>query len=117
MELPYCPQNRLVAKRFLSKLYQFTDQRIQVTIKWITEKIKSLFSLKEKNPYPACQIYNGTCVCDKTYIGETIRNVNIRWNEHEDICNESEHAKHLRENQNHTFNGKTLLQAPKSYQL
>ena len=38
----------------------------QVTIKWITKKVKILFSLKDKNPYPAH-------VCDETYIGETIR--------------------------------------------
>ena len=48
-----CPQNELVAKRFLSKFYQFTNQKFQLTIKWISKKVKSLFSLKDKNPYPA----------------------------------------------------------------
>ena len=98
VEFPYCPQNELVAKRFLPKFHQFINQKFQVTIKWTTKKIKSLFSLKNKNPYPACQIYKGTCVCDETYIGETIWNVDIRWNEHDDIRKESEPAKHLREN-------------------
>ena len=72
--------------------------------------------MKDKNPYPACQIYKGTCVCDETYIGETIRNVDIRWNEHEDIRKKSEPAKHLRENLNLRSKWETLLQAPKSYQ-
>ena len=86
-----------------------------MTIKWITKKVKSLFSLKDKNSYPACQIYKGTCVCDETYIGDTIRNVNIRWNEREDMSKESEHAKYLRENLNHKFKWETLLQTPKNY--
>ena len=49
------------------------------------------------------------------HIGETIRNVNIRWNEHEGIRKKSEPAKHLRENLNHKFKRETLLEAPKSY--
>ena len=116
MEFPYCPQNKLTAKRFLSKFHQFTNQKFQVTIKWISKKVKSLFSLKDKNPYTACQIYKGTCVCDETYIGDTIRNVDIRRNEDVDIRKESESAKHLRENLNHKFKWETFLQAPKNYQ-
>ena len=115
VEFPYCPQNKPVAKPFLSKFHQFTNQKFENTIKWITKKVKSLFSLKDKNPYPACQVYKGTCVCDETYIGETILNVNIRWNEHEDIRKESEPAKYLRENLNQKFKWKTFLQAPKNY--
>ena len=42
VEFPYCPQNELVAKRFLSKFHQFTNQKFQVTIKWITKKVKKL---------------------------------------------------------------------------
>ena len=104
-----------MGKRFLSKFHQYTSQKFQVTIKWITKKFKSLFSLKDKNPYPACQIYKGTCVCDETYIGETIWNVDIRWNEFDDISKESESAKHLRGNLNHKFKWETLPQAPKNY--
>ena len=63
VEFPYCPQNELVPKRFLSKFHQFTNQKFQGTIKWITKKVKNLFSLKDKNAYPACQIYKETCVC------------------------------------------------------
>ena len=98
VEFPYCPQNELVATRFFSKFHQFINQKFYVTIKWTTKKIKHLFSLKNKNPYPACQIYKETCVCDEIYIGETIWNVDIRWNEHDDIRKESEPAKYLKEN-------------------
>ena len=64
--------------------------------KWLLNgslrKLKSLFFLKDKNPYPACQTYIGTRVCDETYVGKTIRSVDIRWNEHEDIRKDSDHA-------------------------
>ena len=49
------------------------------------------------------------------HISETIRNVDVRWNEHEDIRKESEPAEHLRKNLNHKFKWETLLQAPKNY--
>ena len=47
VEFPYYPKNELVAKRFFSKFHQLTNQKFQVTIKWITKKVKSLFSLKD----------------------------------------------------------------------
>lgn len=59
-------------------------------------------------------MFKRACVCDKIFIGETIRNANIRWNEHDDICKGSESAKHLNENLNNKFKWETLLQAPKN---
>ena len=102
-EFPYCPGNEMKAKRFLSKFHEFTKNEFQITIKWITKKIKNLFSLKDKNPYPSCQIYQGKCICGELYIGETICNVEKRWNEHQDIKKKqtSEPSKHLSENPNH----------------
>ena len=47
LEFSYCLQNEVVAKRFLSQFHQFTNQKFEVTIKWIIKKIKSLFSLKD----------------------------------------------------------------------
>jgi len=115
LEFPYCSENETISKRFLSKFHEFTDQRYKVAIKWITRKVKSLFPLKDKNPYPSCQIYEGTCVCGETYVGETKRNVEVRWREHNDIRKDSEPAKHLRDNPTHQFEWKTLQAAPKNY--
>ena len=64
-----------------------------MTIKRITKKVKSLSSLADKNPYLGCQIYKGTCACEDICIGETIRNVVIQRNEHEDVCKEYEPEK------------------------
>ena len=53
-------------------------QHYDVAIKWVTRKVKSLFSLKDKNPYPSCVIYEGICNCGENYIGETVRNTLAR---------------------------------------
>ena len=46
VEFPYCPQNELVAKRFLSKFHEFTSQKFQVTITWSLRKLKICFLWK-----------------------------------------------------------------------
>ena len=66
-------------------------------------KIRSLFHLKDKNPHPACKIYEGICSSSGNNIGETKRNVGTRWNEHENPNEDSEPAKHCREFPDHKF--------------
>ena len=48
-------------------------------------------------------IYKGACFCPESYIGETVRNVEIRWQEHEDTHKDSEPAKHLKNNPTQSF--------------
>ena len=48
------------------------------------------------------------CSCQESYIGETVRNVEIRWQEHEDTQKDSEPAKHLKNNPTHSFTWKAL---------
>ena len=38
-------------------------------------------------------IYESVCCCQESYIGESVRNVEIRWQEHEDIKKGSEKFK------------------------
>ena len=38
---------------------------------------ENLFRVKSKNPHPACIIYEEVCSCQKNYIDETKRNVEI----------------------------------------
>ena len=85
-----------------------------VVIKWTTRKIKTLFSLKSKNPYPSYKIYEGTCSCGSSYIGETKRNTEVRWNEHNDHRGKSEPAKHLYNNPSHKFSWRVILSASKN---
>ena len=109
-EIPYCPRNETLSKRFIKKFHEFTNNSYEIRIKWITKKVKQLFKLKSKNPHPSCVIYEGVCVCEQTYIGETRRNVELRWEEHENTSKDSEPAKHLKENLSPSFPGRFCLQ-------
>ena len=76
--------------------HRFTKVYFEGAIKRKTRQVKTLFPLKDKSLHPSCVIYKGTCSCGETYIGETIRNASIRWEEHNDPINKSEPAKHLK---------------------
>ena len=111
IELPFCENNEINSKHFLQKFHRFTKDRFQVAIKWKTTQVKTLFPLKDKSIHPSCVIYKGTCSCAETYIGETIHNASIRWEEHNDPIKKSESAKHLKNNFYHVFNWLTLCKA------
>ena len=93
MDIPYCPKNEEFSKRFKKKFDVFTDNKYDIRIKWITEKVKQLFKLKSRNPHPSCVIYEDVCSFQESYIGETVRNVEIRWPEHEGTKKDLEPAK------------------------
>ena len=95
----------------MKKFDVFTDNKYDIRIKWITKKVKQLFKLKSRNPHPSCVIYEGVCSCQESYIGETVRNVEIRWQEHEDTQKDLDPAKHLKKNPTHSFTSKVLLPA------
>ena len=113
MEIPYCELNENASKKFLRKFHEFTDNRYQVLIKWKTKKVKNLFFIKDKNPHVSCQIYEGVCSCGVNYIGETERNVETQWAEHDSVNHNSEPARHLRSNPTHKFSWRCILKAPK----
>ena len=53
--------------------------------------------------------------CGEDYTGETIRNVNIRWNEHEsEIDKNLEYFKHLQEHLSQYFHWSVLSIAPRN---
>ena len=79
LEIPYCEQNEIASKQFIKKFHQFTGEKYDIAVKWLTKKVKSLFPLFiYRNLHPSCKIYKGICSCGETYIGETIRNVEER---------------------------------------
>ena len=88
-----------------------------VVIKWETRKIRSLFSLKSKNPHPSCKLYQGQCSCGALYIGETKRNVQVRWKEHNALRGKSEPTRHLYENPNHSFTWSVIMIAPQNTRI
>ena len=113
LEIPYCEQDEISSKRFIKNFYQFTGEKYDMAVKWLTKEGKSLFQLRDRNLHPSCKIYKGICSCGETYIGETIRNVEERWSEHNTAENKSEPAKHLADNEEHSFLWSILLDAPK----
>ena len=78
---------------------------------WKTKKVKNLFFLKDKNPHVSLRIYEGVCSCGENSIGETNRNLETRWAEHENPKHNSEPAKHLKLNPTHKFDWKCLIKA------
>ena len=85
-----------------------------MVITWKTRNIRSLFPLKDKNDYKSCVIYKGDCSCGSRYIGETKRNAEVRWNEHNNPTKSSEPSKHFRSNINHYFTWTVISIAPKN---
>ena len=61
------------------------------------------------NPHPSFVIYEDICSCQDSYIGVTVRNVEIRWQEPEGTPKDSEPAKYLKNNPTHSFTWKVLL--------
>ena len=78
LQAPFCEANEKRSKSFLNKLYNFTNEKFKLIIRWKTRNLKSLFPLKDKDLHPACMIYKGICSCESTYVGETKRNVEVR---------------------------------------
>ena len=85
-----------------------------MVIMWKTGNIRSLFPLKDKNDYKFCVIYKGDCSSDSCYLGETKRNAEVRWNEHNNPTKSSEPSKHLRSNINLSFIWAVTSNAPKN---
>ena len=113
LEILYCEQNEIASKWFIKMSHQFTVDKYDIAVKWFTKKVKSFFPLKGRNLHPPWKIYKGVCSCGETYIGETIRNVEERWSEHNSADNKWEPAKHLADNDEDSFLWSILLVAPK----
>ena len=113
IRLPFSHKTEETIFKFIQNLENFTSNNCKFIIIWNTRKIKTLFPLKDRTEHKSCVIYEGTCSCGHSYIGETIRNVNVRWDEHNPINGNSEPSKHLQSNINHSFVWKILTNAPK----
>ena len=52
-----------ISKHFIKKFYKFTNNTFDVRIKWLMQKVKNLFRVKDKPLHLACKIYKGVCSC------------------------------------------------------
>ena len=111
IEIPYCDKNEVASKQFIKKFNKFTNDKYDIRIKWLTRKMKTLFKLKDPCIHPACKIYKGVCICGETYIGETIRNVETRWKEHNTPSDKSNPSKHINSHLDHIFTWSIICNA------
>ena len=112
INLPFSNKNEHFSKKFCEKLEFYTNGKVKFNIIWSTRKIKSLFKIKDNVKHLSCVVYHGICSCGNNYIGETIRNVVTRIDEHKQPNGKSEPSKHLKNNPGHQFNWKILSRAP-----
>ena len=63
-----------------------------------------MFRVKDKSLHQACKIYKSLGSRGESYIGETIRNVEVRWDEHNNSMKKSNPSKHIKDNLDHIFN-------------
>ena len=92
VKIPYCSRNERLSKSFISKLNKFAGFNHIFIILW-----QNIFILKDKNTHRSHVVYKGECSCGDSYIGKTMRNVEVRIQEHFNACNDSEPARHLRD--------------------
>ena len=61
IDIPLYEKNENKFFQFSKKI--FISQMDPISIKWITSKLTSWFSLKDKNIYLVCKIYHGLYSC------------------------------------------------------
>ena len=74
--------------------------------------MKTLFKLKDPCIHPAYKIYKGVCICGETCIGETVRNVETRWKEHNTPSDKSNPSEHINNHLDHIFTWSIICNAP-----
>ena len=81
---------------------------------WNTRTIRSLFPLKDRVEHRCCVIYEGICTCGEKYTGETNRNTDVRWSEHNTPSTDgSDPSRHLHANPTHSFTWRIVTPAPR----
>lgn len=59
---------------------------------------KKFISIKKKTIYLACKMCHVLGTCNENYIGESERQMAIRWKEYNNLAQDSEPTKHLYKN-------------------
>ena len=105
-------QTKSLQKALPKKLVIFTNSKCKFNIAWNTKNIRSLFKIKDNVKHYSCIFYEGNCWCGENYVGESVRNVVLRWTEHEDPNKQSEPARHLKYFPDHQLEWKALTSTP-----
>ena len=108
----FLESNEKFTKSLIKKLVIFKNNKCKFNIVWNTRNIRSLFQIKDNVKHYSCVFYKSNCSCDENYVGESVRNVVLRWAEHEDPNKQSKPAKHLKYIPDHQLGWKVLTRAP-----
>ena len=92
----YSTTTEKFTKSLIKKLVIFTNNKGKFNIVWKTRDIRSLFQIKDNVKHYSCVVYEDNYSCGENYVDESVRNVVLRWAEHEDPNKQSELAKHLK---------------------
>ena len=103
LRLPFSESKGKFTKNLTKKFVIFTNNKCKFNSVWNTGNIRSLFQIKDNVKHYSYVVYEGNCSCGENYVGESVRNVVLRWAEHEDPNKQSEPAKHLKYFPNHQF--------------
>jgi len=106
MRLPYLGEISYEVEREMQRLvHRYAIMPLQFRFIHETNKLKKSFTYKEKQNHlrRSSVVYKITCTCGSNYVGQTLRNLVTRINEHK--CDQrSEVCKHLLANPTHRFN-------------
>ena len=78
VRLPHLFASEKFGKLFVKKVEDYTYGKVKLVIIWNTRKIQFLFNNKDNIHHHSRVIYHGVCSCGADYVGETIRNSEIR---------------------------------------
>ena len=67
----------------------------------VSKKAKALFRVKDISLHRACKICKNVFSCGESYTGETLRNVEIRWNQHNNSMKKLNLSRHIKDNVEH----------------
>ena len=109
--LPLSEWNNKFTKSLIKKLIIFPNNKCKFNIVWSTRNIRSVFQIKNNVKHYSSVVYEGACLCGENKRNKSVRNVVLRWAEHEDPNKQSEPAKHLKYFPDHQFEWKVLIRA------
>ena len=114
VKIPYGLKNERSSKQFIKKFDKFTNDTIDVQIKWLTRKVKTLIRVKDNLCIKPVKFIKVIAHVVRKYIGKTIGNVEVCWDEHKNPMKMSNLSKHNKDNLNNVFNWSVLAIAPRN---
>ena len=112
VEFPFCQLNEKRVSTYRKKIDCFTNDSYDLNVVWKTKNIISFFPLKDENLHPSCKIYYGVCSYGKNYVGDTKRNISVRYGEHNKLFKKSKPVSHPEKNIHYYFIWRILYNAP-----